>query len=404
MTDPVARYETRFNLFAALGAGVWLLFLAPAFQEAWDERGELAGWIGFLSLVIFCVVYIWSFLWGRSRRRHADFWRRLDLPSLGVVVVLLTLAVVAVLTLHASGLTAAVYISIAGITLLPLWLSIPTSVGLIVATETLARVVPGWEAAEGLGLSIGLATFAVWGIWTAMRRTRDLAAANEENAQLKFAEERARLARDLHDILGHSLTVIAVKAELADRLVEVSPERAHAEIEDIQRLSRDALADVRRTVDGVRELSLPAEIMRARAALEAAEIEAELPGSAEEVPSELRELFAWTMREAVTNVVRHSGASRCTVILAPDRIAIADNGSGMREAAGSSLGDGRGLTGLRERAAAAGAQVVVDAPPAGGFTLSVVARSDSSAVKSGGRARLPQTHRGEGAVTAGQSR
>ena len=181
------------------------------------------------------------------------------------------------------------------------------------------------------------------------------------------------MARDLHDILGHSLTVIAVKAELADRLVDVSPERARAEIADIQRLSRDALADVRRTVDGVRELSLPAEIARARTALRAAEIRADLPGSTDDVPSDLRELFAWTLQEGVTNVVRHSAASRCTVTLGDDRITIEDDGRGMRAADASALRDGHGLSGLRERAAAEGAQVVVETPSSGGFRLSVVA-------------------------------
>ena len=167
---------------------------------------------------------------------------------------------------------------------------------------------PGWDGADGVALSVFLASFAVLGIWTAMRRSRDLVAAKEENALLMIGQERARLARDLHDILGHSLTVIAVKAELADRLVDVSPERARAEIADIQRLSRDALRDVRLTVDGVRELTLPGELSRARAALAAAQIQAELPGSTDDVPSELRGLFAWTLREGVTNVIRHSAA------------------------------------------------------------------------------------------------
>ncbi|MEO7235077.1 MAG: histidine kinase, partial [Lapillicoccus sp.] len=246
------------------------------------------------------------------------------------------------------------------------------AVVLAAVAETLARTVPGWQGADGVALSVFLAVFAVLGIWTAMRRSRDLVAAKEENALLVIGQERARLARDLHDILGHSLTVIAVKAELADRLVDVSPERARAEIVDIQRLSRDALRDVRLTVDGVRDLTLPGEISRARAALEAAEIEAELPGSTDDVPSALRELFAWTLREGVTNVMRHSGARRCSVRLAADRIEITDDGRGMRPADGAEPGDGHGLSGLRERAAAAGAHVVVETPPSGGFRLAVV--------------------------------
>lgn len=371
MPDPVARYETRFNLFAAVGAGVWLLFLAPAVQEGWSERGAVVGWVGLVSILAFSAIYVWSFIWGRPMRRSGALWRVVEPRAAAIIVVLVVLGVVMTLTVHSAGLGAAVYISVAGVTLLPIRFSIPLAIILAALSETLARIVPGWDGSDGIALSVMLATLAVLSIWIAMRRSRDLVLAQEENSQLMIGEERARMARDLHDILGHSLTVIAVKAELADRLVDVSPERARAEIADIQRLSRDALADVRRTVDGVRELSLPGEITRARAALQAAEIEADLPGTTDEVPTENRELFAWALREGVTNVVRHSCAAQCTVTLAPDQITVADDGRGMPDAAVVAIRDGHGLSGLRERAAAAGAHVVVDAPVAGGFRMTL---------------------------------
>ena len=364
--------ETRYSWFAALGAGVWLLFLAPAVQEAWTERHAVVGWLGLLDILAFAALYVWTFLWARPRRHSGALWRRVAPSSLGVVAVLFALGVGMVLTTHSSGLGAAVYIAVAAVTLLPWWVSLPLTVVLAAVAETLARTVPGWDGAAGIALSVFLASFAVLGIWTAMRRSRDLVAAKEENAQLMIGQERARLARDLHDILGHSLTVIAIKAELADRLVDVSPDRARAEIADIQRLSRDALRDVRLTVDGVRELTLPGEISRARAALEAAQITAELPGSTDDVPTELRELFAWTLREGVTNVVRHSAARRCVVTLAADRITIVDDGRGTPPVPGVADRSGHGLSGLRERAAAAGAHVVVAAPAEGGFRLAVV--------------------------------
>ena len=123
------------------------------------------------------------------------------------------------------------------------------------------------------------------GCGQAMRRSRDLVGRQGGERPPHGRPRNAhRMARDLHDILGHSLTVIAVKAELAGRLVDVDPERARAEIADIQRLSRDALADVRQTVEGVRGLSLPAELARARSALQAAGIAADLPRSTEHVP------------------------------------------------------------------------------------------------------------------------
>ena len=110
-----------------------------------------------------------------------------------------------------------------------------------------------------------------------MTRNIELLSAQQENASLAVENERTRFARDLHDILGHSLTVITVKAELAQRMLDVDPERTRAELADLERLSRDALADVRRAVEGYRELTLPGELARARVALAAAEIEARLP-------------------------------------------------------------------------------------------------------------------------------
>jgi two-component system sensor histidine kinase DesK len=210
------------------------------------------------------------------------------------------------------------------------------------------------------------ASFAVFGLRLVMTRNIELLSAQQENASLAVENERTRFARDLHDILGHSLTVITVKAELAQRLLDIDPERARAEIADLERLSRDALSDVRRAVEGYRELTLPGELARARTALAAAEIEATLPNSADDVPTELRELFAWTVREGVTNVIRHSRASCCEVRLTPTSAEVRDDGSG-----GSTPGSGSGLAGLRERASAVGATVVTQhlSP---GFSLQVV--------------------------------
>ena len=179
--------------------------------------------------------------------------------------------------------------------------------------RSLATRIEGWESDFTLSFSICVAALATWGITQLMNRNVDLLLAREENARLAVEEERNRMARDLHDILGHSLTVITVKAELAGRLMDADPDRARAEVADLERLSRDALVDVRRAVEGFRELTLPGELARAREALRSAGIEADLPGSAEDVPSDMREVFAWAVREGVTNVIRHSGATRCTV-------------------------------------------------------------------------------------------
>ncbi|MFF2031005.1 sensor histidine kinase [Arthrobacter sp. NPDC058192] len=197
---------------------------------------------------------------------------------------------------------------------------------------------------------------------------RQLRNAQNELAALAVAEERNRVARDMHDILGHSLTVIAVKAELAGRLIAIAPEKAAAEVAQLEDLARGALADVRATVSGYRGVNISSELASARSALEAAGIEPQLPGAADEVPAKFRELFGWVLREAVTNVVRHSGASRCTVTLGSSAIQIDDDGRGP---AGNS--GGGGLRGLRERTAAHGATLSLGPSPMGGFRVRVSA-------------------------------
>jgi two-component system, NarL family, sensor histidine kinase DesK len=195
---------------------------------------------------------------------------------------------------------------------------------------------------------------------------RQLRTAQNELAGLAVAEERNRVARDMHDILGHSLTVIAVKAELAGRLIAIAPEKAAAEVSQLEDLARGALADVRATVSGYRGVNISSELASARTALEAAGIDPQLPGAADEVPAKSRELFGWVLREAVTNVVRHSGASRCTVTLSRRAIQVDDDGRGP----GSSSGGG-GLRGLGERAAAQGATLSLGRSAMGGFRVLV---------------------------------
>jgi len=258
-------------------------------------------------------------------------------------------------------------VTVVGVLTLPTrWAVVLTAVlaGLVQLT---GHVVPGWSDPAGLTFAVCTSGFAMWGVSQLMLRNLDLVRAREENARLAVADERNRFARDLHDILGHSLTVITVKAELANRLLDVDPERARRELGDLERLSRDALVDVRRAVEGYRDLTLPGELARAREALRAADIEADLPNSTDEVPTELRELFAWTVREGVTNVVRHSGASRCSIRLAADQVEVCDDGSGPHPGEAS----GHGLDGLRERAASLGAVLVARTLEPQGFALQV---------------------------------
>ncbi len=263
-------------------------------------------------------------------------------------------------------MTCLVFIAALAMAILPTWQAF-TVVSVLFAAITYADFgIDGWSA-HGNNFAVLLAAAAVFSFRLAWQRQAKLMLAERDLSELAVEEERARIARDLHDILGHSLTVISVKAELAERLLDTDPEKARAELGDLQRLSRDALADVRSTAQGIRGISLPGEIASARMALESAGIQPQLPTVADEVPSRWRELFAWTLREGVTNVIRHSDAKTCEVAMDADSIRVTDDGRGAQPG-----DDGNGLNGLRQRARLAGATVTTGpGPDDRGFSLTV---------------------------------
>jgi two-component system, NarL family, sensor histidine kinase DesK len=355
----------RFGLFFI---AIWTLFLLQPLSHGWDRRDTVHGWVGIIGTLLFAAWYLTIFARRRIEMRQDGTPNAELVPGLLAIGGAAALALVVCLALGQSGTATGVYLCVLCAMTLPRLWSLPLALLVAAAFYLSGFVVPGWEHDPSLLLSSLAATIAVWGVQQLLVRNTQLVAAEQENKRLAVDEERNRFARDLHDILGHSLTVITVKAELANKLIDVDPGRARTELADLERLSRDALADVRRAVEGYRELTLPGELARARTALAAAEIEAELPNSTEDVPSDKRELFAWTIREGVTNVIRHSNATRCTVVLHPDRVEIRDNGGGCP----ANDSGGNGLRGLRERAQALGATVVTHTLDPG-FSLAVVA-------------------------------
>ncbi|HEV2241315.1 MAG TPA: sensor histidine kinase [Streptosporangiaceae bacterium] len=223
---------------------------------------------------------------------------------------------------------------------------------------------------------IALATAAAMQV---VRANQALAETRAELARLAAENERIRIARDLHDLLGHSLTTITVKAGLARRLGPADPAAAVAQIAEVEDLCRRVLADVRAAVSGYREVTLASELARGRELLRVSGITAHLPKATDVVDPVHQELFGWAVREGLTNVIRHSRARSCAVRVSPCCVEIIDDGHG------SAAPPGNGLRGLRERAAAAGGGVdagpvqpagwrlrvwvpTVDAPPAVGGT------------------------------------
>ena len=209
-------------------------------------------------------------------------------------------------------------------------------------------------AAMGFSLSSVIVMISRFGADASARR-------EAEGRELAAAAEREEIGRDVHDLLGHSLTVLTLKAEVAHRLVRRDPEAAEHELAEIVELSRSALADVRATVTRLRVPDLAGQLEASRTAFAAADIAAVFSGQASDVPLPQRELLAWALREGTTNVLRHAGATHVRIGLAPGRVRVQDDGVGV-----AGHRPGNGLTGLRERVEAVGGALVLTSPAPGG--------------------------------------
>ena len=190
------------------------------------------------------------------------------------------------------------------------------------------------------------------------RKDRALLAAKEAAEHLAAIAERERIARDLHDLLGHTLSVIVIKSELAAKLADRDPARAASEIRDVEQISRKALQEVRRAIHGFRGESVEQELATGRAALAAAGVELVTSVGRLDLPPEVERALALGVREALTNVIRHSKATRCEVTTEyrPGAISLIVEDNGV----GGSAAEGTGLSGMRARLAEAGGAVQRD--------------------------------------------
>ena len=230
------------------------------------------------------------------------------------------------------------------------------------------------------------------------RNNEKLLMAQEEIERLATVAERERIARDLHDLLGHTLSVITLKAELAAKLTPHDPARAAGEMRDVERISRDALSEVRSAVRGYRAQGLEGELVSARVMLETAQIAFDYYAEPLTLSPAQEATLSLALREAVTNVVRHSGGTRCAVRLRQEDgvqkggaqegivLEVQDNGCG------GDAPPGAGLMGMRERVGALGGRVTREGK--GGTRLTVflpAATPDASSEKGFGERALDKT-------------
>jgi two-component system, NarL family, sensor histidine kinase DesK len=292
--------------------------------------------------------------------------------------VLLALSVAELPFSHAAGFVAFLFLTMLSVGRLGRW-SVPLVAAFSLAALLVPVLIPSWHVSIGASfddvtpVAIPVVAVVMFGVLQVLRGNQALAEARAEVARLAAENERIRIARDLHDLLGHSLTTITVKAGLARRLGAADPARAIGQITEVEELCRQALAEVRAAVSGYRDVTLAGELARGRELLRAAGVAADLPTATDMVDPAHQELLGWAVREGLTNVVRHSRAGTCAVRLSRSGVEIIDDG------VGAAAPSGNGLSGLRERVIAAGGSVEAGPAQPSGWRLRVSAAAEGGA-------------------------
>ena len=378
---PYVGYRTLAARLAGYAfTGVWLLYLvAPVVDLLTQPHSLPYRWGGVAIIVAFSAIYLFA----------VPNWAYAAWYALPAVAALATLATIASLLYGGVGAST-------------LWIFVSSSSGLLIVNSRWAvRAVlasgacysifclTGHVSSENFLVNL-LPTVLVGLGMIGLRRqfvlTAELAQAREEVVQLAASEERLRLARDLHDLTGQSLSMITLKSELAAKLLRRLPEggdrdRALAEAEEVAAVSRQTLHDIREAISGYRRPTLAVEIITARTALESAGItthdDAELTAASGTFDPDVEAALGWCLREAATNVIRHSGARNCHVSIGRRDgslcLEVRDDGPGRR--ADAEAGDlarpdcaGTGLRGMSERLSSLGGHLEVR-PSERGFHL-----------------------------------
>lgn len=364
---PSRRVErTDVRLPVTIAIALLLLLVFPLAQQVVAEPLTTERLLAGGGVVLFVAVYLWAV--------PADLAGWAVGRVLPAVAVLSTLAVVISLVDRAVDWTVLfVAAATAAGRVVPSRRSVAVTAA-IATTTAVALLVTSRSPGDAIesALEVGLVGLVVLAFSQLERALHELERSRAEVARLAADTERARIARDLHDLLGHSLSVIALKTELARRLVDRDPGRAGTELAEVEAVVRTALGDVRQAVAGYRRIALDAELSGARIALGAAAIEADVRGSPASLDESIDTTLGWVVREGVTNVIRHSAARRCSIRIDTRadevRVEIIDDGRGP-DGAASGTRPGTGLRGIRERLGALGGHLEAGPAEGGGFRL-----------------------------------
>ncbi|OKI36069.1 histidine kinase [Streptomyces sp. TSRI0281] len=354
----------------------WLLLGLGAFSNLWQGRTPNP-WIGGLGLLTFNSLYVSVVFRGFNERTRESATSYRLLAAMAAITFALAIGYGGSWLLFFPLLSLACGTILRGRRL---------AVGLITLSGA-AVVVSVWRGDHASEpWTIGYGTFLSGAVTAALltlsETVMELRATRQELARGAVERERLRFSRDLHDLLGHTMSVIVVKSEAARRLAPHDLDAALSQVADIESVGRQALTEIREAVTGYREGSLATELDRARSALTAAGIEPVVRRTGPPLAPQTEALLGWVAREAVTNAVRHSGATRCEFVVdsTPERVrlTVTDDGrgpdpEGTARTAGAVRAvrpvGGTGLKGLTERLAVAGGRLEAGPGPRGGFVV-----------------------------------
>ncbi|UPK74254.1 histidine kinase [Nocardioidaceae bacterium SCSIO 66511] len=345
---PTLRWASRSQPLIAIA--IWSpIILIGAAQHAYESDAGAAIWIGLAVVAASNVAAI-----AASARRHSSAPLLFGVQAAATVAVTFDdvsdwYTLYCLLAILASAALTARWVPVAVIATTTAWALADSYAG------------APWSDLWVTTLCLALAGFGTFVFWRLFATIAELNATRDALARNAVSAERERFSRDLHDVLGHSLSLMVVKAQAVRRLLPDDTAAAGEHAADIESIGRDALDDVRATVRGYRETSFSAEVERAREALRSGEVELTVDAPALPVAPGQDALLGWAVREATTNVLRHSDCTRCTIGLRRGddliELRIADNGSPTPH----SPNDGSGLEGLYRRFAEAGGELVAGA-------------------------------------------
>ncbi|MEW6905652.1 sensor histidine kinase [Trueperella pyogenes] len=349
-----AREDRISQLIGLFMAVIWLAFLAfPIVEILRSEGSGLWKALNLGLLGLFAAAYVWGMVFALTR--PIPFSDTLYRTS--AILAALTAAIFAVFSyLNPGSLALGIFVVAIVVITLPPRIGY-TLGGMLTVFITLHMA---WTGVAG-ALFNSIITFSVY-IYTlassyfTRQGERETQTARREAA----LDERERVARDVHDVLGHTLTVISLKSELAAKLIDRDPARARTELLAVNELSRQAIGEVRATVAGLTNRSLATELATIRTLTSDVGLNLTITGSADDADPRHRILFGWVAREAMTNVVRHAKASAVRIEIGESWLSVVDDGVGLGSAA-----EGNGLRGLRHRVEDVGGKLTISPGPAG---------------------------------------